>query len=259
MAFIWILIIAKYSKNKNIYYTLSTGFLLFFLGFYSDTLDEVFEETVSLYVENYGMLLGMVLITFGLYNWTKSLITMNTNLSFHLSLVTDNAQEGLFVLREGKIIEVNRKLLEILGYSEEELIGSSPDRFIHPDDLDEFGNAKKDTGFKTLRIIDKKGDTKWIQANSVSINLEDRDAKLCFIQDIDEKKKLKENKFELEMKKKESEERYRKVVETANDAIFIADIETGLILDANRKAETLLGLPKEKIIGMHHSELHPKR
>ncbi len=55
----------------------------------------------------------------------------------------------------------------------------------------------------------------------------------------------------------ESEEKYRKLVETANDAIFLADAETGTILDANRAAERLLGRARDEIIGMHQSGLHP--
>ncbi len=55
-----------------------------------------------------------------------------------------------------------------------------------------------------------------------------------------------------------SEEKYRILIETANDAIFVYDAETGIVLDANKKAEELFGLPVKKIIGMHHTDLHPK-
>ena len=61
-----------------------------------------------------------------------------------------------------------------------------------------------------------------------------------------------------EKKLRESEERYQKLLETANDAIFIADAETGIILDANKKAGELLGIPPEKIIGMHQKHMHAK-
>jgi PAS domain S-box-containing protein len=58
-------------------------------------------------------------------------------------------------------------------------------------------------------------------------------------------------------KLRESEEKYRTLIETDNDAVFIIDAETGIILDANKKADDLLGLPHEKIIGMHQNEIHP--
>ncbi len=57
---------------------------------------------------------------------------------------------------------------------------------------------------------------------------------------------------------RESEERYRKLIETANDAIFIADVETGIILDVNKRAEELMNMPAEKIVGMHQKQLHPQ-
>jgi PAS domain S-box-containing protein len=54
-----------------------------------------------------------------------------------------------------------------------------------------------------------------------------------------------------------SEERYRTLVELANDAIIVVDVETGLIVDANRKAGALVGLPRERLVGMHQIDLHP--
>ncbi len=57
---------------------------------------------------------------------------------------------------------------------------------------------------------------------------------------------------------RESEEKYRTLIETDNDAVFIIDDETGIILDANKKADDLLGLPHEKIIGMHQKKIHPE-
>ena len=56
---------------------------------------------------------------------------------------------------------------------------------------------------------------------------------------------------------RQSEETYRKLIETANDAIFVADAETGIIINVNKKAEELIGLPADQIIGLHQSSLHP--
>lgn len=55
----------------------------------------------------------------------------------------------------------------------------------------------------------------------------------------------------------ESEQQFRSLFESAADAIFIAEIETGQILDANQAAEILIQRPRNEIIGMHQSELHP--
>jgi len=58
---------------------------------------------------------------------------------------------------------------------------------------------------------------------------------------------------------KESNGKYQKLIETANDAIFIADAETGEIIEVNKKAEKLIGLPAKEIIGMHQTQLHPQQ
>ena len=55
----------------------------------------------------------------------------------------------------------------------------------------------------------------------------------------------------------ESEEKYRRLFEEANDAIFIADAETGIIIDCNRAASELIGREKSELIGMHQRCLHP--
>jgi PAS domain S-box-containing protein len=55
-----------------------------------------------------------------------------------------------------------------------------------------------------------------------------------------------------------SERKYRKLFDLANDAIFVADAETGYLTYANKKAQELIGMPFEKIIKMHQSQLHPK-
>ncbi len=60
-----------------------------------------------------------------------------------------------------------------------------------------------------------------------------------------------------EEKLRESEQKYRGLFENSADAIFIVDIETGIILDANQQAAQLTGHSHQKLVGMHQSRLHP--
>jgi PAS domain S-box-containing protein len=55
-----------------------------------------------------------------------------------------------------------------------------------------------------------------------------------------------------------AQEKYHHLFETANDAILLADAQTGVILDANQKAEELWGMPRQQLLGMHQRELHPE-
>ena len=56
---------------------------------------------------------------------------------------------------------------------------------------------------------------------------------------------------------RESEEKYRHLFEELTDAAFLADAETGLILETNLEGEALLGKRRDEIVGMHQRQLHP--
>jgi PAS domain S-box-containing protein len=55
----------------------------------------------------------------------------------------------------------------------------------------------------------------------------------------------------------ESNERYRLQFEEATDAIILADIETGMLLDCNKAALQLTGYAYNELIGKNQKELHP--
>jgi PAS domain S-box-containing protein len=55
----------------------------------------------------------------------------------------------------------------------------------------------------------------------------------------------------------ESEARFRSLFEGIPDAILITDPALGIIVDANPAASKLLLKPREEIIGLHQSQLHP--
>ena len=57
----------------------------------------------------------------------------------------------------------------------------------------------------------------------------------------------------------ESEERFRKIFEYSNDAIFIIDPKTDEILDVNAQACTKLGYEREELLSLRVSDIHPDR
>jgi len=91
--------------------------------------------------------------------------------------------------------------------------------------------------------------------DELEMRVKDRTAELQKANEL-LKKQIKE-RIRANEKLKESEEKYRSLFENSGDAIFIVDIETGIILDANRQAERLTGRPKQEIIGMNQFRLNP--
>ena len=55
----------------------------------------------------------------------------------------------------------------------------------------------------------------------------------------------------------ESEEKFEALFHGSNDAIFIADTETRMLVDCNRQAERMMGYAREKILSMKVDKLHP--
>jgi PAS domain S-box-containing protein len=56
---------------------------------------------------------------------------------------------------------------------------------------------------------------------------------------------------------RKSEEALRLVLDYSNDAVFWADVDSGVILRCNRKAEELTERSRQELVGLHQSQLHP--
>ena len=76
-------------------------------------------------------------------------------------------------------------------------------------------------------------------------------------QKVAELMKLEEVHRKAEEALKRSEEKYIALFENLNDAAFVADTESGVIIETNKKGELLLSRTQKEIIGMHQTEIHP--
>ncbi|RJS88997.1 PAS domain S-box protein [Candidatus Bathyarchaeota archaeon] len=157
---------------------------------------------------------------------------------------------------EGNLIYVNPSFLKMWGYeSEEEVIGRAAVEFWQMrEEAEEVVKALFEEGGWRGELVAVRRDGSTFDAQvSASMIRDEAGNPLCIMAsflDITERKRAEEAL-------RESEEKYRALFENANDAIFIADVETGIILDVNRAAERLMGRSREELIGMHQSQLHP--
>src|SRR4030042_4569389 len=176
-----------------------------------------------------------------------------------LCQITENMQDMLLLTDTNLICTyASASHKWILGYGPSEMIGKSVYDFVHPDDLAKAMNAAekafKDTSGGTMEVRVRRADGSYIVSEGIGKILTDEKGEVTGTvlssRDITERRKIEQTLGE-------SEEKYRKLFEEAMDAIFIADAETGILIDCNRAATELTGRANSEIIGKHQRFLHP--
>jgi len=166
---------------------------------------------------------------------------------FHIAF--ENANEGVCLVgTTGRFLEVNKAFCEILGFRREELLHMGINDVTHPDDIrngEDFIAAalsgKSERGSFEKRYLDKHGNEVWVRV-STSLVRETTGQPQYFIshiQDISDRRLAEQRLIE-------SEERFRGIFDSVNDAIFIHDLDNGTILDVNQKMCQMFGYTREE-------------
>ena len=159
----------------------------------------------------------------------------------------------------GKITDCNQATLDLHGYSlKEELIGKSAFEFIakkdHKRAMENLKKTLEQGSVKNIEYTFLTKDGHEFPAELSANVIKDYSGKptgfVAITKDITERKQMEEAL-------RESEEKYRKQFEEAMDAIFVADAETGILIDCNRAASELVGRKKSELVGKHQRILHP--
>jgi PAS domain S-box-containing protein len=163
--------------------------------------------------------------------------------------VVERANDGIAIIQDGLLKYINPIIEKMIGYEKDELIDAPIVNFLHPDEktrvIDYYNRRmageKVPTIYETI-ILDKDGSKREIEINAAIIHYNGKIADLVIIRDISERKGV-ENAL------KESEERYRRLVNTSPDAIIYSDLK-GKIQMVNSKALNLYGVETEtELIG----------
>jgi PAS domain S-box-containing protein len=162
---------------------------------------------------------------------------------------------GIFQMdAQGQCIYVNERWQQITELTFAEAEGEGWSRAIHPEDraavAAEWTRAagEGDELSREFRVLRPSGDTRWVHARAQAV-LSDRGRVLGHVgtvEDITERKRAEEVL-------RESQERYRSIVETAQDA-FIAIDTNGIISDWNSQAELTFGWSRAEILGRSFAE-----
>jgi len=160
--------------------------------------------------------------------------------------------------RKGFLTYINPTLEKTLGYTKDEWNGKSfAQQIVAPECNDKardiFRRAMHGESIPVYEIdlIRKDGTRLSVEVNVSTIyDHEGKPAGRYGIgRDITERKQAEEAL-------KESEAKYRSLLDHASDAILLADIQ-GNIVEANRKAVELWGWTKDELLQVHYTQLHP--
>jgi two-component system NtrC family sensor kinase len=151
-----------------------------------------------------------------------------------------------------KVIMANQAAAKILGFSSvEETIGLNVFDFVFPDDREKAFKLTMEDMFEQdlrqtheIRAMTKDGRTIWISATGARIMHEGRLAGLISFTDITERKQAVEAL-------RNSEERYRTILEEMEDSYFEVDL-AGNLTFVNNSVCRNLGYSREELIGMSY-------
>jgi PAS domain S-box-containing protein len=131
---------------------------------------------------------------------------------------------GIHIVKNGKFVFVNHGLSESFGYSEEELIGRNALSLVHPEDVEktrfnavEMLKGKRLTPYE-FRVMTKAGEIRWLMVTVAPFHLGDKREVLGNCMDITDVKRAEEVL-------RESEERYRTIIENIEDGYYELDSE----------------------------------
>ena len=149
----------------------------------------------------------------------------------------------------GRLMEVNQPMMELTGLDVEQIRGWGWVELVHPDDRDRvvslwegFRESKQPAELE-YRVRLKDASYRWLNARAVPV-YDDKGRFLEWIgtcTDIEEKKQ-----FEAALQA--SEERYRTIVDTAHESVWLIDADARTTF-ANARLESMLGYSEKELLG----------
>jgi PAS domain S-box-containing protein len=162
-----------------------------------------------------------------------------------------NAGIGVYIVEEGNFQYVNPAFQNLTGYTEEELLGKCSLDLVYLEDREmvrkkAIENLKSENGSISYeyRLVKKNDDVLWVLEEVTSINRGGKRATVGSFMDITARKELEEDI-------KNSEKRYRTVLDEIGDAYFEVDLNGTLTFVNDQMTQHLL-YSKEELLGMNY-------
>ncbi len=171
----------------------------------------------------------------------------------------ENSHDGVFIYDlEGRILAANREAVRLSGYPQEELIGRSFLDSASPDERRQaakvFAALLNGEDLEPYERLGRRKDGNELIIHIHAVLVRDRAGNPHHVQsvvrDITERKRA-------EAALRESEERFRTLVENAPEAIVVLDADEGHFVQANENALRLFKCSREELEALGPVELSP--
>jgi diguanylate cyclase (GGDEF)-like protein/PAS domain S-box-containing protein len=162
----------------------------------------------------------------------------------------ETSQDGIviFLLEDGRYIEVNQAFVRLTGWDREEMIGRSfPDLNLFSDPADRqmlLDILARDGQFREIEVALRRKNGELFRG-LFSASVMDVDGVLCAHATLRDVTELRQKEAAL----KASETRYHAAFHTIFDAITITDLETRTILDVNDRITQVTGYTRADVVG----------
>jgi hypothetical protein len=168
-------------------------------------------------------------------------------------IVTVQNVEG----KEGVITFANRATENALGWGQDELLGVTMADIIHPDSLplvaERYRRRQRGEELSDVyeaKILRRDGAVATAEVSAVTMTIDGKLATMVFVTDVTQRKLA-------EYRLRESEEKYRQLVENINAVVYSADAN-GVTTYISPMFESLFGLSPSELVGKPFAEfIHP--
>jgi len=163
-------------------------------------------------------------------------------------LVVENSRTGVVIIQDSRIVYVNPRICEQMGYAREEALGTSIWDYMHPDDVPELADAQRRRlagedvpAERVARAITKSGEVRYFDFRANLIQYKDAPAILLNAIDITDRVRTEEA-----LARSESE--FRDLVEKTSDWLWQVD-ENFIYTYSSPRSRNLLGYEPDEIVG----------